>query len=247
MRFERQLDRLTGAVVLLAILTYALAARSPMIAMIGLPACIAAWIMGDQLKMHTVPRIAANALVLAAVARALYVAFQRGVRVEDVCGLVVIILVIKLFDRKNARDYAQLLTLSIFLTLGSVLTSNALLMGIVMIAMLPLIIAAATIFQLYSAWEQQIDVEGDAARRVDGFVAEAGFPSSGVDGNDGRGGGGVRGVRDAASRGGGGRPGSDVASVDGSADGIRRHGGSGARRADQRVDSGGARSGAVSA
>lgn len=170
MRFERQLDMLTGLVVLLAILTYALASRSPTVALIGIPACIAAWLLGEQFKSHALPRIAANALVLVAVLRALWVAFQRGVRVEDVCVLVVIILVIKLFDRKNARDYAQLLTLSIFLTLGSVLTSNAFLMGIVMIAMLPLIIASATVFQLYTAWEQQINVEGDTARRVTGAL-----------------------------------------------------------------------------
>jgi transglutaminase-like putative cysteine protease len=168
MRFERLLDRLTGGVVLLAILTYALAAGSAMIAMVALPASIGAWLLGDHLRSMTVPRIAANALVLAAVARALYQAFQRGVRVEDVCLLVVLILIIKLFDRKSARDYAQLLTLSIFLSLGAVLTSNAFLMGLVLIAMLPLVIGAATVFQLFTAWEQRGGDRQPASARVSG-------------------------------------------------------------------------------
>lgn len=155
MKFERQLDWLTVLVVLLAIVTYALASSSLLIAMIGVPAAIGAWLLGDQLRSMQMPRVVANTLVLAAVARALFAAFQRGVRVEDVCTLVVVILVIKIFDRKTARDYAQLLTLSVFLSLGAVLTSNAFLMGLTLIAMLPLVIAAATVFQLYAAWEHQ--------------------------------------------------------------------------------------------
>jgi hypothetical protein len=164
MRVERLIDVLTGLVVMLAILTYALASGNAMIALIGLPACVAAWLLGDQVRSMSLPRIAANALVLAAVARALLSAFERGVRVEDVCLLVVVILVIKLFDRKAARDYAQLLTLSVFLALGSVLTSNAFLMGLVLIGMLPAVIGAAIVFQLFTAWEQQSAIDEHAGR-----------------------------------------------------------------------------------
>jgi len=77
-----------------------------------------------------------------------------GIDIEDFCEFVILVQLAKLFERKAARDYAQLLTLSAFLTIGSMLTSVSLLPSALMFVFIPLLIVAATRFQVYAGTEQ---------------------------------------------------------------------------------------------
>jgi len=61
------------------------------------------------------------------------------------------ICVLKLWEKREPTDYGQLLTMSVFLAIGATLNSNALGVGAVIVLMVPCLVFAAFLYQLYSA------------------------------------------------------------------------------------------------
>lgn len=61
------------------------------------------------------------------------------------------ICVLKLWEKREPTDYGQLLTMSVFLAIGATLNSNALGVGAIIILMVPWLVFAAFLYQLYSA------------------------------------------------------------------------------------------------
>src|SRR6185369_12317318 len=73
---------------------------------------------------------------------------RGGSIVSDLSKFLVYIQLIKLFDRRSPRDDAHLLSLSVFIVIGAVLTSNVLGVGLFLLLYTPLAISAAMLLQL---------------------------------------------------------------------------------------------------
>jgi transglutaminase-like putative cysteine protease len=100
------------------------------------------------------PRWAVYAAATLALAFSIVQFWTIGLNVTTFCEFLGLILLVKLWDRRLARDYSQLLTLSVFLQIGSILQSQALVSGVLALAQVPLLIAAVMLYQVYTAAER---------------------------------------------------------------------------------------------
>ncbi|NRA58779.1 MAG: DUF3488 domain-containing protein, partial [Phycisphaerales bacterium] len=74
--------------------------------------------------------------------------------VERIAEMLAALLVIKLFDRRTARDAAEVLALSVFLVFGAILTSLKLSVGVLVLMFCPLLVWAALVQQVVATEER---------------------------------------------------------------------------------------------
>lgn len=146
--------KLVLTVVLLGILIYAAASGALLIAVLATPIALLAWWISQSKDARPLPKWIVGLLILVALLNAARSVLVDGIDIEDFCEFVILVQLAKLFERKAARDYAQMLTLSSFLAIGSMLTSVALLPSMLMIVFVPLLVIAAMRFQIYAGIEQ---------------------------------------------------------------------------------------------
>ncbi|MCB9844431.1 MAG: DUF3488 domain-containing protein [Phycisphaeraceae bacterium] len=147
---RRRLPRLVITLVLLGFALYAIAEGEMIVLAVAIPLAIVGWWRSERAKARAMPRAVLGALVLAAIANAI-----RGISVDrldvtDFCEFVILIQLIKVFDRKSPRDYAQLITLSTFLAIGSVLTSVDFVPGLLLLVFIVLLVIAAVQYQIFA-------------------------------------------------------------------------------------------------
>ncbi len=143
---SRRLDMLLLASALLAALAYALADANPAVFLIGGAGILGAWGIARARGGRALTYGITIPLTLAAVGYALLRLVSEGFRVGVFSEFVLLLIVIKMFDRRSTRDTAQALLLIVFLVIGAILTSNRFELGLVLLAFIP-IIAAAVITQ----------------------------------------------------------------------------------------------------
>jgi transglutaminase-like putative cysteine protease len=141
------LRRRVLALVLLSLAAYAIAEHSPQMFLLWSPIAIATWWLAPR---RLVPRWTLSLLVIAVVIRSAVGVWERSFDVTAFSTFLVWILLIKLCDEERPRDVSQIVTLTIFLTIGAVLTSNSLLVGLLLLVMLPLLIATVMRLQVYT-------------------------------------------------------------------------------------------------
>jgi len=117
------------------------------------------------------PRWLSNSILLVMLVVAVLRAFATTDLVMSFTEFLIAILIIKLWERRKIRDYGQLLTLSMFMSVGSTLGSSSLLMGLVWAVHLPLLIAGVMMFQVFAGRARAVGVWTPAA---------AGVPSTGL-------------------------------------------------------------------
>ncbi len=132
-----------------AISGYCIAEPAPLLAVFALPILALGWWLARDGAPPLLPRIAVNVLVLAAIARAFFlVSGSADPIVSHLSEFLVLIQLIKLFDRRSPRDEAQLLSLSLFIVIGALLTSNSLGVGLLLLIYTPLATAATMLLQI---------------------------------------------------------------------------------------------------
>lgn len=77
----------------------------------------------------------------------------RGIGVSEFAQFLIAVLLVKMLDRRKARDEGQLLTVAVFLALATVLTDVGLIVGLMLILLVALLINAAVRVQLMVASE----------------------------------------------------------------------------------------------
>lgn len=141
-------------VVALACVSFLVADEQAFILVLTLPIIGASWLLCRGGRADTpplIPRTIVNLLVLCVIVYAvLRTIGPKGDEpiVSTLGQFLVMLALIKLFDRRAERDDAQLLTLNIFVAIAAVLTSNAMLVGAALIGVLPAAIAAAMLWQV---------------------------------------------------------------------------------------------------
>ncbi|MEX2217351.1 MAG: DUF3488 domain-containing protein, partial [Phycisphaerales bacterium] len=140
---------------LLGVASFAVAAEQtsagpPLVLVWALPALCTGWYLSAA-RSFVLPRAAVNALLIGAVA---YAALQAlsGLDVNRFAELVIFLLIIKVGDRRTPRDDGQIIALSVFLAIAAMLTGNSLLVGLILAAFLPLLVATVMLFQLQAGW-----------------------------------------------------------------------------------------------
>ncbi|MFM9996512.1 MAG: DUF3488 and DUF4129 domain-containing transglutaminase family protein [Phycisphaerales bacterium] len=151
----------TGVLILLGITAYTTAADAPLFALVGIPIVLVSWrLTRDEEARPHLPRWLVNVLLFAAMGFAAWRGASRGPDVDSVAELVLLLLLIKLGDRRTPRDDAQVVTLAAFLGIAAVLTSSTFWVGIQVIAFIPVLIHAVMLHQLASG----VRAARDAAR-----------------------------------------------------------------------------------
>ncbi|MCW5756360.1 MAG: DUF3488 domain-containing protein [Phycisphaeraceae bacterium] len=152
MTLQRTLRQALLWTALLAILIYAIAAGSIVVALLGLPAAWGCWWAANQPWAPSVPRLVINGVLLVVLALGLLAASLDGrFNVERIAEMLAMLLVVKLFDRRNARDAAEVLSLAVFLVFGAILTSLKLTVGLLVLVFCPLLVWAALVQQVVAA------------------------------------------------------------------------------------------------
>lgn len=155
----RAIRRLSLATGLLAVMAFGVADGKPLLLMLGLIVGFASWLMtrgAPAEPVRVVPRLALNLLVAASAAYLLLalVGSRQDSVVSSLTDFLCLVLLIKMLDRATMRDEAQVLTLSVFVVIGAVLSGAQLALGIVLVLFTPLIITSIITWQVCAGQER---------------------------------------------------------------------------------------------
>jgi protein-glutamine gamma-glutamyltransferase len=148
---------LLGAAVL-SLSAFGAAEQSLGLAVLGVAGAVAGWWVterGGGGGWKGLPRWVSTGVLLLMLlwAAAKSMQGQREV-VSAFTGFLASIIVVKLWERRELRDYAQILTMSLFLTVGATLNNNSLVIGVLLAAQVPVMAVAVMLFQLHAAGEK---------------------------------------------------------------------------------------------
>ncbi|HEV7298587.1 MAG TPA: DUF3488 and transglutaminase-like domain-containing protein [Tepidisphaeraceae bacterium] len=145
----RQFKPVLYILVTLGIVGFTLAAQAPALFVLsGGAIALNAWLVATK-RFTPMPRWMANILTLLAF---LYVAQQvmvvRGTPIITIGQFLVLLQVVKLYEQRANRDYAQLLVLSLLLMVAASITTASLIFGLLLIAYLFLSLYCCLLFHL---------------------------------------------------------------------------------------------------
>ncbi len=157
----RQFRPALYALVLLGMTGFAFAAESPAVWVLGTGAVLLHFWLVQTGRFHPLPRIVANAVTILGVA-ALAIVLQEteGTPLLTIGHFLVLLQMVKLYEQRANRDYAQLLILSLLLMVAAAISTASLLFGLMLVAYLFLSLYCCLLFHLKT--------EADHARQVIG-------------------------------------------------------------------------------
>lgn len=160
----------------LAGLAYASAAPAPEHILLALFAGAVGVVLTGPLVGLRLPRWATGLAAVAVLLRTGELALRDGLDIHDFAEFVAWMMAVKVFDRRSAGDEAQLLSLSVFLCVASMLVSNALAVAILSFLYLPCVAYAAMQVQLLTSLEraQRLASKGADAAEPPKVTAAAG-------------------------------------------------------------------------
>lgn len=138
----------TLALALLSIATFGVADANLPLLIMALPAALAGWFLSQPPLGRPLPRIIINLLLLAILAYTLFMVAVKGFTVATVCEIITLTLIAKILDRRSERDRGQVISISVFLCIGTILTSNGFWVGMLLIGCLALAVSATVGYQI---------------------------------------------------------------------------------------------------
>lgn len=133
--------------------TFAIADGDPLFAL-TVPALLAAYWLTGARAYTPIPRALVNTLLAGIVGFAGLRALENGLNVSLFSAFVAMLLIAKVLDRGRVRDVTQIVTLSLFLGIGSMLTNNSLPTAVGLAALAALLLAAVLRLQIAGALER---------------------------------------------------------------------------------------------
>ena len=163
MRLLRTFPILAHAMVLLSIVGVSVATQSAGLLLVGGVLAALSWYVTEGHRGRSLPNWTANILLIAAT---LNVVVDLVQNIDDILGalgrFVVLLTLIKLYQQKSPRDYAQLLGLSLLLMLVGCIQSNNLMFAATLLMYAVLGLYVLLVFQLYTAHERYRTARLDA-------------------------------------------------------------------------------------
>lgn len=105
----------------------------------------------DDRTWAGLPRWVTNIALAFVILMAILRGQGEGSIISAFASFLAAICVLKLWEKREPTDYGQLLTMSVFLAIGATLNSNALGVGLVIALMVPCLVFAAFLYQLFAA------------------------------------------------------------------------------------------------
>lgn len=144
-----------------AMCAYGVAAQSPATWVFGLLAIgTTRLITGPTIGGKPAARRVISILIPGVVFLTLLRSLGTGFSVELFSEFVVMLLAVKTLDRRRSRDAAQIMTLSVFLTIGAVLTSTTMFTGVWVLVFVPVLVVWVLSYQVVRAREAAEEGEG---------------------------------------------------------------------------------------
>jgi transglutaminase-like putative cysteine protease len=158
MKLLRSFPLMVVGLVMLSIVGLCAAQRSVAMLVIGITLAVVSWYVTEGPRGRTLPRWASNGLVLAVTVGVLLdLLWSPGDVLDVLARFIIWLTIIKLYDRRSARDHAYLIALSLLLMLVGCLKTDELLFGVVLIAYAVLGLYVLLLYQLYAAHERAVE------------------------------------------------------------------------------------------
>ena len=175
---RRAMRRAVGWAMLGGILAFGIADASPDFLVLVLAGTAAAWWVA-VLPDRPAPPKAINAGLLGVIAIGLLQFLRLGFSVSTFAYFIGLLLVVKLFDLRRARDWGQTLLLTTALYVAAVLTSNSMFTGLTLLIGTALIFRAILRYQIYAAvlrsGRHDLATDDDMRRDLRSIQIGAGF------------------------------------------------------------------------
>ncbi|MCE7973031.1 MAG: DUF3488 domain-containing protein [Leptolyngbya sp. PLA1] len=139
------------ALVLLAVSAYALAERDLLMGGVLAAACAMGWVQTEWRAggaARGLPRWASTLILVGVLLGAGGRLLQGAPAVSAFAQFLAAVIAVKLWERRQVRDYGQVLTLSAFLLIGATLTDVSLGVGVLLVVAAPLLAAGVMMYQL---------------------------------------------------------------------------------------------------
>lgn len=155
MSLLRRFPKLSFTLVLLSIVGISVAQRSVGLLLIAGALAAMSWYLTEGPRGRWLPRWVSNVLVIAVTLNVIVEIIQSPDDLLNALGRFVLwLMIIKLYERRTARDHAQLLGLSLLLMIAGSLMSVDLFFGLVLAAYAALGLYVLVLYQLHASHEQ---------------------------------------------------------------------------------------------
>lgn len=147
MTLTRQLSFSLLACLLISTASYAVGEEDPRLLVLVLVATVLGWWVTEARPGRGLPRWMTNIILIGVVIAAVWRASLGGPMVSAFTGFLCALLMVKLWTTRQVRDYGQLLSMTLFLLIGSTLTGTSIGVGLCVLLYLPAIILGITALQ----------------------------------------------------------------------------------------------------
>ncbi len=150
MNVATRLRRIVLALAVLAIVTYGLAEERLALSFVLALVAAAGWWVTESKAGRGLPRWVVGIVLVLIVARTAAEALTGEFSISPFSLFLASIIVVKLWEQRQLRDYAQILSISLFLNIGSILNSNTFVVGLLLVLSVPAFVYAVMLMQIYA-------------------------------------------------------------------------------------------------
>lgn len=163
MNLERRFRVMVLLNVLTSLVGFALSAENSLLFAPVVLLALGGWWFSEGKVRRGVPRWATTGILVLALVFAVVRAWVTSELVTAFTEFLAAIIVLKMWEKRDVRDYGQLLTLALFMGVGATLSNNNLAIGTLWAVQFPMLVVGVMLYQLYSAQER---VRRESARSV---------------------------------------------------------------------------------
>ncbi len=160
------------ASVLIAMVAFGASAQDMALLLALVIAACGGWWLTELKPGRGMPRWVSGLLLVGVVLAAILRTADVESAVKSFSGFLSSLIIVKLWERRELRDYGQILTMSLFLTIGATLDDNSLPIGAMLVAQMVAIVAATMLYQLHA---------GQAKARQAAAGSDGAAPTSAAD------------------------------------------------------------------
>lgn len=150
MNVAQRLRRIVLTLALLAICTYGLAESRFVLAFVLALLAGAGWWVTESRVGRGLPRWIVGIALVLIVARTSIEALTGEFSISPFSLFLASVIVVKLWEQRQLRDYAQILSISLFLNIGSILNSNTFAVGLLLVVSVPAFVYAVMLMQIFT-------------------------------------------------------------------------------------------------
>lgn len=136
-------------VCVLSLFAFGVADRQVPLTTAFIIAAIGGWLVTER-GSGGLPRWLTSTILTILIAALVYRAIGNTTPVSLFATFLSVVMILKLWERRAIRDYAQILTIAIFLVVGTVLTDPGFAVGVLLMILLPIFIWTVMLYQLHN-------------------------------------------------------------------------------------------------